>query len=175
MFSKACTPFSARPSTLRRIGGCRSALAGLLNSRLECQHRWLLVVFEVDILLQTIDVLDALLDEPTGVTFLRRALANTRVAEQSLGLTLTHHQDWDPVPCVGITALRETEIGTDCRNARGLTGHQRMLSRECARLKAVRTPWRIVDVLLEGMPVNHCPCRNRRMRNAFRPRARAKC
>ena len=62
------------------------------------QDRWLLVGFEKDILLHTIDVLDALLDEPAGVTFLRRALANTRVAKQGSGLALAHHQEWDPVP-----------------------------------------------------------------------------
>ena len=80
------------------------------------------------------------------------------MAEETSGLTLAHHEDWDPISRLSVAAHHETEDGTDRRYARELAHHKWMFLRQRARLKTMWTPWRVVDMLLMGMLVNHRPC-----------------
>ena len=161
-------------SALNGMNCTTSTIPGLLNSCLESQHRGLLVRLEVHILLDTVDVLNALLNKVSGVSLPRGTLAGAGVTEERPRLALPHHEHWYPISGIGISALHETEVGADCWHAWRLPGHQRMLFHECARLQTMRTPCFVVDMLLQCMPLDLCPRRHRWMLNTFCSRARSK-
>ena len=67
---------------LRGICGRSSALSSLLHPGLERQHGRLLVRLEMHVLLDTVDVLDGLLNDVAGVAFPGRTLSCACMAEE---------------------------------------------------------------------------------------------
>ena len=131
------------------IGRCTSTLPSLLDPHLECQHRRLLVRLVVNVLLHTIGDLNALLDEVSRIAFSRGTLPGARVAEERPHFALAHHENWDSVSGIGISALHETKVGADRWHARGPAGHQKVLLHERTRLQAMWTLWFVVHMLLQ--------------------------
>ena len=153
----------------------RDSLAppSLLNSGLTGTHCRLLVSLEMHVLLNTVDVFHTLPDQIRRISFLGRALAGTCVAKQRSSLAVPHDKDRHSITRICISTLHKAEVCTHCGHARGFAGHKWVLLHKCTGLHAMRAPRCVIDVLLQCMSVDLCPCWYRWMINSLGPRARS--
>ena len=152
-----CTAFSARPLAWWSPLG---EFAGVVR------------LFLVDILLDTVNVLDCLANDVCRVALTSRALASASMAEQRPRLAFTHHQHWNAIAWFCISTFHKAKVGAHSRYLRRLPRHCEVLSYQGAGLRAVWTPRLVVDVLFQCVLLELCLRRHLWMLHPPCPRPR---